>query len=212
MQLPIRAAEISSTSPSSSFSSAAICEIGLARSGEWGANQVRLQLREVDFHYAVIVLLGVGFALRVGGEQVAVLVGQLCNVAAAGGPAGIGPCARRKGKTEVVAPNSAPMLVMVALPVALMEAAPGAEVFDDGVGAAGNGQLPCQVQDDVLGRGPAVHLAGETHADEAGIQHLPRQSCHDFHRIGPAHAHGDGAEAARPWVCGSPCQSIISPG
>jgi len=30
-----------------------------------------------------------------------------------------------KGKTEVVAPSSAPMLAMVALPVALMDAVPG---------------------------------------------------------------------------------------
>ena len=36
----------------------------------------------------------------------------------------------------VVAPSSAPMLVMVALPVQLSASAPGPEVLDDGVGAA----------------------------------------------------------------------------
>ena len=71
-----------------------------------------------------------------------------------------------KGKSEVVAPSSAPMLQIVALPVALIDSAPGAEVLDDLVGAALDGQQPAEIGDDVLGRRPAGQLAGEVHADE----------------------------------------------
>ena len=68
------------------------------------------------------------------------------------------------GNIEVVAPSSAPMLVIVALPVALIVRAPGPKVLDDGVGAARHGQLAGHVEDHVFRRRPAAHLAGQVDA------------------------------------------------
>ena len=42
------------------FTSAASFEIGRARSGEWGPDDVRLELGEIDLHHLVVVLLGIG--------------------------------------------------------------------------------------------------------------------------------------------------------
>ena len=85
---------------------------------------------------------------------------------------------------------------MVALPVQLMEACAGAEVLDDGVGAAGDGELAREAEDDVLGCGPAAHLAGEMDADVSGVEQLPGQPSHDLDGIRAADADGARAEAA----------------
>ena len=100
------------------------------------------------------------------------------------------------GKIEVVAPSSAPMLVIVALPVALIVRAPGpiystmALVPPETVSCAGD------VEDDVLGRRPAAHAAGQVNRDVLRVEHLPGQPGDDLDRVGAADADGAGAEAA----------------
>ena len=48
-----------------------------------------------------------------------------------------------------------------------------------------------------LGERPARELAGEVHADQLGIEHLPGEPGHRLAAVGAAHADGDHAEAAR---------------
>ncbi len=72
----------------------------------------------------------------------------------------------------------------------------GTDVLHDGVGAASHGQLPGHVEDDVLGRGPAAHLAGEVDGDVLRVEDLPGEAGHDLHCVGAADANRTGAQAA----------------
>ena len=87
-------------------------------------DHVRFELGEIELEHAVVVQLGLCFDLRIGFEQLAVPLDQRHE-----SPRRV---ARRysqvrssAGKIDVVAPSSAPILVMVALPVALIVRAPG---------------------------------------------------------------------------------------
>ncbi|KAH6609638.1 hypothetical protein Trco_002984 [Trichoderma cornu-damae] len=71
-----------------------------------------------------------------------------------------------------------------------------AEVLDDGAGAAADGQLARQLQDDVLGRDPVAQPAGEPHAEDLWGPELPRRADQGLHGIGAADADRHGAEAA----------------
>ena len=99
--------------------------------------------------------------------------------------------------TDVVAPISAPMLQIVALPVADSDSAPGTEVLDDRAGAALDREDLGDLQDDVLGGRPAVELAGEVHADELRPADVERIAGHHVDRVGATDADRDHAEPAR---------------
>ena len=101
------------------------------------------------------------------------------------------------GNTEQVAPSSAPMLQMVAFAGARDALGAGAEILDDLVGAALDGEHSAELEDDVLRRRPAVELAGQLHADDARQQHLPREAGHHVDRVGAADADRAHAEPAR---------------
>ncbi len=73
----------------------------------------------------------------------------------------------------------------------------GAEIFKNGVGTALDGQHAGELEDDVLGRGPALERAGQAHADDARHPELPGHARHHIHRIGAAHADRQHAHAAR---------------
>ena len=73
----------------------------------------------------------------------------------------------------------------------------GAEIFEDGVGAAFDGQQAGELEDHVLGRGPALERAGQPHADQARHPQLPGHARHHVHRIGAAHTDGQHAHTAR---------------
>ena len=150
-------------------------------------------------------------ALRVGGQEVPVLLGQLGQLAPVGGAqvAGHGVVVREGGRSRA---QLGAHVADSTLAGGADAGGAGAEVLDDAVGAAGDGQVAGQVQDDVLGGSPAAQLAGEVDADELGVQDFPGQAGHDLHGVGAAHAHGDGAEAAAVWGCGSRCQSLTGPG
>ncbi len=70
------------------------------------------------------------------------------------------------GNIDVVAPSSAPMLVIVALPVALIVRAPGPKYSTIALVPPVTVSSPQSVEDDVLRRRPAVELAGQVHGDE----------------------------------------------
>ena len=101
------------------------------------------------------------------------------------------------GNIEVVAPSSAPMLVIVALPVALIVRAPGPMYSTIALVRAGD-TVSCarDVEDHVLGRRPAAQLAGQVDRDVPRIEHLPRQPGDDLDRVGAADADRAGAEPA----------------
>ena len=156
---------------------------------------MRLQLRKVDFDDAVVVRLRVGFAFRVGGQQVAVLLGQVGQPGAAGRPQ-VSRHPRIVGENRGGGPQFGAHIGDRRLAGGADRGRAGAEVFDDGVGAAGNGQFPGQIQDDVFGRGPAAHFPGKADADKAGVKHFPRQAGHHLHGIGPADADGQRTQPA----------------
>ncbi len=70
-------------------------------------------------------------------------------------------------------------------------------VFHDRVGAAGHRELARDVEDHVLGRGPAAELAGQINGDVSRIEHLPRQAGDHLDRVGTADADRTCTEAAR---------------
>ena len=76
---------------------------------------------EIDLYDAVEVGGRIGFDLFVSHEEVVVLVSQLRQLASARGRRGRVAMRWSYGNIEVVAPSSAPILVMVAFPVALIE-------------------------------------------------------------------------------------------
>ena len=88
------------------------------------------------------------------------------------------------------------MLVMVRLAGARDRLGAGSEVLDDPVGAALDGEDVEELEDDVLGRRPAVERAGELDADHLGLENLPVETGHDVHRIGAADAARDHPETA----------------
>ena len=88
------------------------------------------------------------------------------------------------------------MLVIVALPVQLMERTPGPKYSMTRLVPPFTVSTPAEVEDDVLGRGPAAQLAGQAHADQLRVLHLPRQPGHDVDRVRAAHAGGEHAQPA----------------
>ena len=196
MQLPMRAVSMVSMKPlESSATSAASMDMGRALSGEWGpttwGSRVERSISTSRSKY------GAGSSATSGSG---VTRAALALARSARSPR---PVARRYrsmrssyGNTEVVAPSSAPMLVMVALPVQLMEAAPGPKYSMMALVPPDTVSSPREAEDDVLGRGPPAHLAGEPDADVAGVQELPGQAGHDLDGICAADADGAGAEAA----------------
>ena len=93
--------------------------------GRMRADDVGFELGQVELDHAVVVFRRIGLDLLVGLEQMLILLEQRHQDRAC-------PVARRylamcssAGNIEVVAPSSAPILVIVALPVALIVRAPG---------------------------------------------------------------------------------------
>ena len=77
------------------------------------------------------------------------------------------------GNIEVVAPSSAPILVMVALPVALIERTPGPKYSMMALVPPDDGQLSGQFEDDIFRGCPTAHLPRQVYADETWEEHLP---------------------------------------
>ena len=198
VQLPISAAEIASTKPlPGARTSAARAEMGRARSGEPGPITCGSSAREVEPQHAVVVLLRALLHLGVGREQVRSMARSTSGTSAPRSVAWRYASIRSSaGNIEVVAPSSAPMLVMVALPVALSVRAPGPMYSTIALVPPATPSCAGDPQDDVLGRGPTAQLAGQVHRDAARVQQLPRQPGDDLDRVRAADAHRAGAEAA----------------
>jgi len=71
----------------------------------------------------------------------------------------------------------------------------GTEVLHDGTRATVDGEDVGDLQDDVLGGGPAAQLAGQVDADEPGPAHVPREAGHHVDGLGATHADGHHGEA-----------------
>ena len=100
------------------------------------------------------------------------------------------------GNIEVVAPSSAPMLVIVALPVALIVRAPGPIYSTIALVPPATVSCSGDIEDHVLGCGPAAQLAGQIHRDVPRVEHLPRQAGDHLDRVRAADADRAGAETA----------------
>ncbi len=72
----------------------------------------------------------------------------------------------------------------------------GAVVLHDGAGAALDGELTGDLEDDVLRARPVGERAGELHADDLGPLDVPGEAGHHVDGIGATDADGDHAEAA----------------
>src|SRR5215467_8987187 len=96
------------------------------------------------------------------------------------------------GNIEVVAPSSAPMLAIVALPVALNVRAPGPMYSTIAFVPPDTVSSPATQRITSLG---AAQPSGEDHRNALRIEHLPREAGDHFHGIRAADADGAGAEA-----------------
>ncbi len=159
-------------------------------------HDVRLELGQVHLDHLVEVLLRVGEHLRIGDQVGAVRLGERGLIGAIGraqvGGHAVVEVEEGGGGAELGA-----HVADRALAGGADRLRAGAEVLDDLVGAALHGEEPAEIGDDVLGRGPAAELAGEPHAHELGIEHLPRQPRHRLAAIRAADPDGGHAEAAR---------------
>ena len=72
----------------------------------------------------------------------------------------------------------------------------GAEVLDDRPGSSLHRQDTSDLQDYVLGAGPALQRSSQLHADDFGTFQLPRYVGHHVHGVGATHADAKAAEAA----------------
>ena len=160
-----------------------------------GAGDVRFQGGEVNFHDAVVVLLRVLGHFEVGGEQVAVFGGQVGQGGASGG-AQVGSHALVVGEHIAGGAQFGAHIADGAFAGGGYGRGAGAEVFNDGVGAAGHGEGVGEADDDILGRRPAVHCAGEFDADDLRVADFPGQAGHHIGGVGAAHADGQGAQPA----------------
>ncbi len=97
-----------------------------------------------------------------------------------------------RGKWEVVAPTSAPILQMVDIPVQLRVSTPDPEYSMMNPGAAPDGKKSGKVEDHILGSDPVTELAGETHAEDLGRFQLPGCADESLYGIRTADADGDG--------------------
>ena len=163
--------------------------------GRMGTDDVGLELGEIELDDAVVVLRGIGLDLLVRFEQMLVLLHQRDETFLAGGAQVfrhvlVGREDRGRG-AELGAHIGDRRLAGGA-----DRARAGADIFDDRVGRAGDGQLAGDVEDDVLGRRPPAHAAGEVNRDVLRVEHLPGQSGDDLDGIGAAHSDGAGAETA----------------
>ena len=190
---------------SRSLTSAASFEIGRSAVGRMRPDHVRLELREIDLEHAIVVPLGIRFSLRIGFEQV-----RYRSTSGTRSPRRVAlrysHVRSSAGKIDVVAPSSAPILVIVALPVALIVRAPGPMYSTIAVGAAGHGELSGDVEDHVLRRGPAAQLAGENDGDAPADRAPPTADPRSLPPR-PRRRRQSRKRRDRPrWACANPCR------
>ena len=130
------------------------------------ADEVRLELGEVDLDHAVEEPLGVGVDLGVVAQVLGVAVGEVGERLAAGRLQVRAPMRASYGNSEHVAPISAPMLQIVALPVAEIDSAPGPKYSTIAPVPPLTVRMPATLRMTSFGRGPARQRAREAHADQ----------------------------------------------
>ena len=70
------------------------------------------------------------------------------------------------------------------------------EVFDDGAGAAFDGEQPCHLQDDIFRARPTGQRSGETNTNDLGPTHIERKARHHVDCIGAADSDCHHAQSA----------------
>ena len=160
-----------------------------------GTVDIRFELRQIDLQDLVIILLGMGHHGVVRAQLGAERGGHRGHFAAAGGHQVLGDV-HAEGEDGTGGAHFGAHIADGSLAGAGEILRAGAEIFDDGVGAALDGQHPGELEDDVLGRSPALERAGQAHADQARHPELPGHPRHHIHRIGAAHADGQHTHTA----------------
>ncbi len=154
-----------------------------------------LQRAQVDLDDLVVEVGRVGEHLVVGAQVVGDGIGRIGDRLPAGrlqvAGHGVVVAEQRGGGTDL-----GPHIADRALAGRRDAGGAGAEVLDDAAGATLDGEDVGHLQDDVLGGGPAVQLARQVHADQAGPADVEGEPGHHVDRIGAADADGDHAQAA----------------
>ncbi len=162
--------------------------------GGKGADDIGFEFREIDIDDAVKVFVGVDFDIGVSDEEFCVLIGEVGEISAVGmteirAAAGI-VGEDGGGGTDLCAHVGDGGFSRTADGVCA-----GAEVFDDMVGSALDGEDSCEFEDHVFGGGPAVEFAGQAYADQFGHTDGPCESRHHFGGIGSTDTDSDHAES-----------------
>ncbi len=176
VQLPISATEIASTKPRAGSSHLGSELRDRARAiGRVRADHVRLEratgrARARDRS----ARSGCASTSRIGLEQRLAVEPRAARARRVPSRADTRPCARRQGNSDVVAPSSAPMLAIVALPVALRVRAPGPMYSTIALVPPETVSWPATQRITSLGAAPAAELAGENHGDPLAGRAAPR--------------------------------------
>ncbi len=163
--------------------------------GRVGADDLRLQRREIQLHKLVEEPVRVPLRLRISHEVLPVLLGQRC---------GLGPARRAEvGGHAVVERKDRSRSAQLGSHVAdrgLARRADGlgsrAEVFEDLVRATLDGQEATEVGNHVFGSCPSGESAGQPDSNKLGVEHLPREASHDLSAVCPPHPDGQHPEPA----------------
>ena len=101
-----------------------------------------------------------------------------------------------EGNTEVEAPSSAPMLVMVARSGTDRDLTPSPVYSMILPTPPFDGQAAQHLQNHVLGRDPGLQLTGQTDADDLGHGDIIGAAAHGHRHVQAARAEGQHADAA----------------
>ena len=156
---------------------------------------IGFQRRQVDFDHPVVIFFRLGGRFGVGAQRTGYAVGQRGHFFASGSA----QVARHRlviGEQRSGGPHLGAHIADRRLAGRRQRSRPVAEIFQNRIGSALDGQYPGQFQDHVFRRSPAAEPPGQFHADDLRHFQLPRHPCHHVHRIGPADADSYHAEPA----------------
>ena len=159
------------------------------------ADDMRLEIVEIDLDDAVEVALRVRVDLGIGAQELGVLVGEPCQSGAVRGL----QVQRGAGVVREQGARRADLGTHVAdrgLPGRGDRFRSGSEVLDDRAGAALDGEDAGHLEDDVLRCRPAGQAPGEADADQPRHTRVERPPGEDVDGVGPTHPDRDHPQAA----------------
>jgi len=154
-----------------------------------GEGTVDVGLQGVEVNLDDLIVVGTGISLQVVLEGIS----PVGNVGTGGGLEVVGH-ARVVGEDRGGGTNLSTHVADGGHTSAGQGVNTGSEVLDDGTGTTLDSEDTSNLQDDILGGGPASHLSGQLDTDDLGALELPGNISHDIDGISSTDTDGDHTE------------------